>query len=104
MTLLGIETLARQKPASVLIIDTGTQAAAHADVLVEYFGVTRFRIADSTVANVESFASALVHTRQIVVVDLSGAQHEAGDLIQVRVDWTAVVGRRSVTIGTACVC
>ncbi|RJF95061.1 delta(1)-pyrroline-2-carboxylate reductase family protein [Noviherbaspirillum saxi] len=156
MTLLGIETLARQKPASALIIGTGTQAAAHADALVEYFGVSKFWIAGFTHAGAESFASALgqrhgglnvqafaaeslkqevpetdviialttstvpvipakippstlaigvgafkpnmaefppelLHARQIIVDDLDGAKHEAGDLIQANVDWTGVV-------------
>jgi 1-piperideine-2-carboxylate/1-pyrroline-2-carboxylate reductase [NAD(P)H] len=59
MTLLGIQTLAPKKPASVLIIGTGTQAAAHADALVEFFGVSEFRIAGTTMANAQSFADAL---------------------------------------------
>lgn len=156
MTLAGIETLARKKPGSVLIIGTGTQAAAHADALVEYLGVARFRIAGTTQANADAFAAALMqrhggltvqplvagtlgqevpdadviialttsrvpvipaaippdtlaigvgafkpdmaefppellHARQIVVDDLGGAKHEAGDLIQAKVDWSAVV-------------
>jgi 1-piperideine-2-carboxylate/1-pyrroline-2-carboxylate reductase [NAD(P)H] len=155
MTLLGIDTLARKKPGSVLLIGTGTQAAAHADALVEYFGVTRFHIAGSTHAGAEAFASALMarhgsmtvhpmaaemlkwevpetdviialttsttpvipanispetlaigigafkpnmaefpaellHAREIIVDDLGGAKHEAGDLIQANVDWSAV--------------
>ena len=60
MTLLGIDTLACQKPASVMIIGTGAQAAAHADALVEYFGVSRFWVAGFTHADAESFALALV--------------------------------------------
>jgi 1-piperideine-2-carboxylate/1-pyrroline-2-carboxylate reductase [NAD(P)H] len=155
MTLLGIETLAPRKPASVLIIGTGTQAAAHADALVEFFGVSEFRIAGITVAHAQSFADAfkkrheninvhahtaesfkhkspetdviialttsnvpvipkkiapqtlavgvgafkpemaefppeLLHARQIIVDDLEGAKHEAGDLIQAGVDWSSV--------------
>jgi 1-piperideine-2-carboxylate/1-pyrroline-2-carboxylate reductase [NAD(P)H] len=166
MTLLGIETLARQKSASVLIIGTGTQAAAHADALVEYFGVARFWIAGRTHADAEAFASILrqrhghlrvqplaaealkqevpetdviialttstapvipadispdtlaigvgafkpdmaefpaelLHARQIVVDDLGGAMHEAGDLIQANVDWTAVVELTDILSGKA---
>lgn len=166
MTLLGIETLARQKPASVLIIGTGIQAAAHADALVEYFGVARFWIAGMTHADAEAFASALtqrhgrltvqpmaaemlkrevpetdviialttstvpvipanispdtlaigvgafkpnmaefpaelLHARQIVVDDLGGAKHEAGDLIQANVDWTSVVELADILSGKA---
>ncbi|CAN5327577.1 delta(1)-pyrroline-2-carboxylate reductase family protein [soil metagenome] len=164
MTLLGIETLTRKKPESVLIIGTGTQAAAHADALAEYFGVARFWIAGPTPAHVQSFASALqqrhphvavclltveslkqevpetdvvialttssvpvipssisaatfavgigafkpgmaefpselLHTRQIVVDDLRGARHEAGDLIQAKVDWTSVVQLADILSG-----
>lgn len=164
MTLLGIETLAKKKPLSALIIGTGTQAIAHADALVDYFGVMRFWIAGSTQANAEAFANALaqrhqgltaqalaaemlkrdvpetdviiavttstkpvipaniaadtlaigvgafkpnmaefppelLHARQIIVDDLSGAKHEAGDLIQANVDWTAVAGLGDVLSG-----
>jgi 1-piperideine-2-carboxylate/1-pyrroline-2-carboxylate reductase [NAD(P)H] len=164
MTLLGIETLARKKPASVLIIGTGTQAVAHADALVEHFGVARFRIAGRTRAGAEAFASALMqrhpqldvqplaaealrqdvpesdviialttsavpvipanippdtlaigvgafkpnmaefppellHVRQIIVDDLDGAKHEAGDLIQANVDWTGVAALADILTG-----
>jgi 1-piperideine-2-carboxylate/1-pyrroline-2-carboxylate reductase [NAD(P)H] len=156
MTLLGIATLAPRKPASVLIIGTGAQAAAHADALVEFFGVARFCVAGTSVASAQAFCKALcerhagvdavaltaaslrhevpetdvvialttsktpvipvdiaAHTlavgvgafkpdmaefppellrrRQIVVDDLAGARHEAGDLIQAKVDWNGVV-------------
>ena len=166
MTLLGIETLARRKPASALLIGTGIQAAAHADALVAYFGVTRFCIAARTQAGAEAFAAALMqrheglavqslaagtltqevpetdviialttsttpvipahipadtlaigvgafkpnmaefpaellHARQIVVDDLSGAKHEAGDLIQANVDWTSVVQLGDILSGKA---
>jgi 1-piperideine-2-carboxylate/1-pyrroline-2-carboxylate reductase [NAD(P)H] len=164
MTLLGIETLAPKKPASVLLIGTGTQAAAHADALVEYFGVERFCIAASTQDKAQAFASALMqrhgrlsvqplaaatlrqevpqtdviialttsavpvipanispetlavgvgafkpdmaelppellHARQIVVDDLPGAKHEAGDLIQANVDWTTVLQLADILSG-----
>ncbi|HEY8607320.1 MAG TPA: delta(1)-pyrroline-2-carboxylate reductase family protein [Noviherbaspirillum sp.] len=36
------------------------------------------------------FPAALLHARSIVVDDLAGARHEAGDLIQARVDWAGV--------------
>jgi 1-piperideine-2-carboxylate/1-pyrroline-2-carboxylate reductase [NAD(P)H] len=166
MTLLGIETLAPGKPTSVLIIGTGTQAAAHADALVEFFGVSEFRIAGRTVTNAQSFADALkkrhrhlnvqayaaesfkheapetdviialttssvpvipkviaphtlavgvgafkpdmaefppelLHARQIIVDDLDGAKHEAGDLIQAGVDWSGVTQIADILSGTA---
>lgn len=164
MTLLGIETLARKKPASALLIGTGTQAAAHADALVAYFGVSHFWIAGSNQAGAEAFASTLVqrhaslsvrtltagslqqavpeadviialttstvpvipakirpdtlaigvgafkptmaefppellHARRIIVDDLRGAKHEAGDLIQAQVDWTSVVQLADILSG-----
>jgi hypothetical protein len=39
MSMLGIRTLLPRTPQSALLIGTGAQAAAHADALVEYFGV-----------------------------------------------------------------
>ncbi|HYD63570.1 MAG TPA: delta(1)-pyrroline-2-carboxylate reductase family protein [Noviherbaspirillum sp.] len=164
MTLLGIDTLAPKKPSSVLIIGTGTQAAAHADALVEYFGISQFWIAGLTQADAEAFAcgltqrhgnvqvqglaaeslqhevpaadvivslttstvpvipskidpqtlavgvgafkpnmaefpSELLHARQIIVDDLAGAKHEAGDLIQAKVNWESVVELADILSG-----
>jgi len=153
MSLLGIQTLAPAKPKSVLLIGTGVQAAAHAEALVDFFGVTQFWIAARELARAKMFcdalssrhanivANALVmdelasitpdvlialttartavipaklspHTlaigvgaftpemvefpasllaeRSIVVDDLNGARHEAGDLIQAGIDWSKV--------------
>ena len=42
------------------------------------------------------FPPALLRSRQIVVDDLDGARHEAGDLIQAKVDWDNVRGLASV--------
>ncbi len=155
VTLLGISTLAPKRPTSALIIGTGAQAAAHADALVEFFGVSRFWIAGTATPRAQAFCDALLlrhpqvaaivvsaadlqtklpetdvvialttskipvipahigaqtlaigvgafkpdmaefppqllRSRQIVVDDLSGARHEAGDLIQANIDWTCV--------------
>ena len=155
MTLLGIQTLAPTPPQSALLIGTGVQAVAHADALVEFFGVTQFWIAARDLARTQVFCSELsarhagvvasplamsalhdaapltdvlialttsraavipaklaAHTlaigvgafkpdmvefpasllaeRTIVVDDLAGAKHEAGDLIQAQVDWSKV--------------
>ncbi|WP_034302917.1 delta(1)-pyrroline-2-carboxylate reductase family protein [Herbaspirillum sp. RV1423] len=155
MTLLGIRTLAPAKPKSALLIGVGVQAAAHADALVEFFGVSQFWIVARDVARAQAFCSELSirhpgivasplaaeimqqdlpatdvlialttsrtpvipvklapHTlaigvgafkpdmvefpaqllaeRAIVVDDLGGARHEAGDLIQAGVDWSRV--------------
>ncbi|NEX64608.1 delta(1)-pyrroline-2-carboxylate reductase family protein [Noviherbaspirillum galbum] len=166
VTLLGIDTLAPRKPASALIIGTGTQAAAHADALIDYFGVREFHIAartqdsaarfgetlasrrdganlritahaaaaiqqdppptDVIIAlttssvpvipaaiapgtlaigvgafkpNMAEFPPALLHGRQIIVDDLDGARHEAGDLIQAGVDWDKVARLADVLSG-----
>lgn len=165
MTLLGIETLAPKKPSSVLIIGTGAQAAAHADALAEYFGVSKFWIAGLDMALTQTFCDALrarhahvvakpvdaaslqtahpvtdvvialttsttpvipvslaphtlaigvgafkpdmaefpvelLHSRRIVVDDLEGARHEAGDLIQANIDWTRVTELSEVLSGS----
>lgn len=59
VTLLGIQLLAPKKPASALLIGSGVQAAAHADGLVDYFGVADFRIASRNLAHAQSFCDAL---------------------------------------------
>jgi 1-piperideine-2-carboxylate/1-pyrroline-2-carboxylate reductase [NAD(P)H] len=164
MTLLGIETLAPKKPQSVLLIGTGTQAAAHADALIEFFSVSELHIAGRTLASAEAFAAALrsrhgyvnvhaqvaqavqqevpetdvivalttsgvpvipaqlaphtlavgvgafkpnmaelppalLHARQIIVDDLKGAKHEAGDLIQAGIDWNGVIELADILSG-----
>jgi 1-piperideine-2-carboxylate/1-pyrroline-2-carboxylate reductase [NAD(P)H] len=155
MSLLGIQTLAQTRPQSALLIGTGVQAAAHADALVEFFGVRQFWVAAREVGRAQQFCGALstrhpdivasplamsalqdatpatdvlialttsrtavipatlaahtlaigvgafkpdmvefpatlLHARSIVVDDLAGARHEAGDLIQAGVDWRRV--------------
>lgn len=156
ITLLGIDTLAPARPASALLIGTGVQSAAHADALVEFFGLSRFWVAARQADSASRFCAALrqrhpqlaaqaltveslqhdvpetdvvialttsktpvipasiaartlavgvgafkpdmaefppqlLHGRPIVVDDLDGARHEAGDLIQAGVDWTRVI-------------
>ena len=152
MSLLGIETLLRRKPASVLLIGAGVQAQAHAEALIAYCGMTQFWVAarrldtaagfcarlraaypqvtarpvaspaespgtDLVIALTTSttpvipadlspgtlaigvgaftpqmaeFPPELLHSRAIVVDDLAGAQHEAGDLLQANVEWRGV--------------
>lgn len=164
MSMLGIRTLLPRAPASALLIGTGAQAAAHADALVEVFGVRQFwvlardlertqafcravserhagtvvsplparmlqaqwprtdvviamttsrtavipeHIAADTLAigvgafkpDMVEFPPALLHARRIVVDDLAGAHHEAGDLIQAGVDWSSVVAISDVLAG-----
>ena len=155
VTLLGIQTLLPRKPMTALLIGTGVQAAAHADALVDYFGVHTFWIAARDMPKTQAFCDALrqrypqvsahpiaahtldntlpltdvvialttsraaviprhiaantlavgvgafkpdmiefpaelLHQRAIVVDYLAGAKHEAGDLIQAKIDWSAV--------------
>ncbi|PUA20310.1 delta(1)-pyrroline-2-carboxylate reductase family protein [Glaciimonas sp. PCH181] len=155
VTLLGIETLLPRKPTSALLIGTGVQAEAHADALVDYFGVKTFWIAARDLAKTQEFCAALqrrypqvtahpiaadtlntecpatdvvialttsrtavipadigantlaigvgafkpdmvefpaelLHSRTVVVDYLAGAKHEAGDLLQAKIDWSAV--------------
>ena len=155
VTLLGIQTLLPRKPTSALLIGTGVQAAAHAEALVDYFGIGTFWIAARDPAKTQLFCDALrqryphlavqpiaastlnaalpptdvvialttsrspvipvqlaadvlaigvgafkpdmaefppqlLHSRPIVVDYLAGARHEAGDLLQANVDWSAV--------------
>lgn len=168
MTLLGIQTLAPTKPQSALLIGAGVQAAAHADALVAFFGVSQFWIAARDVARTQAFCRELAirhqhrgvsasplavaathqdwpvtdvlialttartpvipavlaaHTlaigvgaftpdmaefppsllaeRSIVVDDLGGAKHEAGDLIQAQVDWGQVRALGDILAGRA---
>jgi 1-piperideine-2-carboxylate/1-pyrroline-2-carboxylate reductase [NAD(P)H] len=59
VTLLGIQKLAPAHPSSALLIGTGVQASAHADALVEFFGISRFRIASRNAAQAQAFCDAL---------------------------------------------
>ncbi len=42
VSLLGIQRLAKTNPESVMIIGTGTQAAAHAEAFIDFLGVKQF--------------------------------------------------------------
>ena len=164
VSMLGIDTLAPRKPASVMLIGTGVQAWVHALALIEYMNVRSFRIAGTDLSRANQFieklravapdieasavvASALPPTgmgddvvialttstrpvvpaqlpgttlvvgvgafrpemaelppqllqqRGIVVDYLHGAQSEAGDLLQAKVDWRQVVELSAVLNG-----
>lgn len=164
MSMLGIRALAPRPPQTALLIGTGAQAAAHAEALVDYFGVRELRIAGSSPAKAGLFAAelrtrhpglnavalaegqlaqqaaqadvvialttarqpvvpaglaphtlaigvgafrpemaelppALLHARPVVVDDLAGARHEAGDLLQAGIDWDRVVPLAAVLAG-----
>jgi 1-piperideine-2-carboxylate/1-pyrroline-2-carboxylate reductase [NAD(P)H] len=62
--------------------------------------------ADTLVVGVGAFKpdmaelpSALLHARPIVVDDLAGARHEAGDLIQAGIDWNGVTALADILSG-----
>jgi len=59
MSLLGIRALAPASPKSALLIGSGVQAAAHADALVEFFGVSRIWIAGRDASRTQAFCTAL---------------------------------------------
>lgn len=59
VTLLGIRQLLPAAPESALLIGTGVQAAAHADALIEFFGVGRLRVASRDLAHARQFCDAL---------------------------------------------
>jgi 1-piperideine-2-carboxylate/1-pyrroline-2-carboxylate reductase [NAD(P)H] len=59
MSLLGIRTLAPAPPTSALLIGSGVQATAHADALIEFFGVSRLWIAGRDRARSQAFCEAL---------------------------------------------
>lgn len=86
VSLLGIEKLAPKKPASALLIGTGVQALAHADALIDYFGISHFRIASRTAAGAQAFCDALwmrhaeIAATPVTIAEL-GAHCEDVDLI-----------------------
>jgi 1-piperideine-2-carboxylate/1-pyrroline-2-carboxylate reductase [NAD(P)H] len=59
VTLLGIQLLAPAAPLSALLIGTGVQAAAHADALIEFFGVTRLFVTSRNEHHARAFCDAL---------------------------------------------
>lgn len=51
VTMLGIQTLLPRKPASALLIGSGTQCAGHIDALAEFFGIARIYVASRNPAS-----------------------------------------------------
>uniref|UniRef100_UPI00037EA6EC delta(1)-pyrroline-2-carboxylate reductase family protein n=1 Tax=Herbaspirillum lusitanum TaxID=213312 RepID=UPI00037EA6EC len=100
MTLLGIQTLAPTKPKSALLIGTGVQAAAHADALVEFFGVTQFWIVARDVARMQAFCSELSTRHEGIVASPLAADAMQKDvpatdvLIALTTSRTAVIPAR----------
>ena len=59
VTMLGIQRLLPRRPRSVLLIGCGVQATAHADALVEVFGVSRFYVTSRETSRAAAFCEAL---------------------------------------------
>lgn len=59
VTLLGIQLLAPAMPGSALLIGSGVQAAAHADALIEFFGVSQLYVASRNEHQARAFCDAL---------------------------------------------
>lgn len=59
VTLLGIQKLALTTPASALLIGSGVQAVEHAQALIEFFGISRLRIAARSAAHAQALCAAL---------------------------------------------
>lgn len=80
VSLLGIEVLLPSKPKSALLIGTGVQAIAHADGLVEYFGVTEFWVAARDLEKTQAFCEALQQRHPKIAVKAMAAAALATDL------------------------
>ncbi|MFL9927376.1 delta(1)-pyrroline-2-carboxylate reductase family protein [Herbaspirillum lusitanum] len=88
--------------ASPLAMDVLQHDTPQTDVLIALTtsrsAVIPVNLASSTLAvgvgafkpDMVEFPAELVHARKVVVDDLGGAHHEAGDLIQAKVDWSSV--------------
>jgi 1-piperideine-2-carboxylate/1-pyrroline-2-carboxylate reductase [NAD(P)H] len=81
-------------PATDLVLALTTSRTpvipAHIGAQTLAIGVGAFK------PDMAEFPAALLHSRQIVVDDLGGARHEAGDLLQAGVDWGTVRDLASV--------
>lgn len=99
----GVDARAHAKP----------EAAPATDVVIALttsaVPVIPERLAEHTLAvgvgafkrNMAEFPPSLLHAREIVVDDLDGARHEAGDLIQAGVDWAGVRSLGDLLAGKA---
>ena len=74
VTLHGIETLASRTPASVVLIGTGVQAAAHADALATYFGIRQFHIASRNGGSAIAFCTELSGRHPSISAEAVGMQ------------------------------
>ncbi len=91
---VAVVDLAQALPVTDLVLALTTSRTpvipAHIAAHTLAIGVGAFK------PDMAEFPPALLHRRQIVVDDLGGARHEAGDLLQAGVDWTLVRDLASV--------
>ncbi|MEC5217624.1 1-piperideine-2-carboxylate/1-pyrroline-2-carboxylate reductase [NAD(P)H] [Actimicrobium sp. GrIS 1.19] len=94
---LASDTLHMQLPATDVIIALTSARApvvpAHLPPHTLAIGVGAFK------PDMAELPPALLQARQIIVDDLAGARHEAGDLLQAQIDWAAVRPLASVLPG-----
>jgi len=97
VTLLGIQHLSPAKPSSAMLIGTGVQSAAHADALIEFFGIERFAVASRDIANAQKFCEALqgryphVNATAIAMPDLTAHCVEMDLVIALTTSKTPVI-------------
>jgi 1-piperideine-2-carboxylate/1-pyrroline-2-carboxylate reductase [NAD(P)H] len=93
-TALAAPEMEQALPATDLVLALTTSRTpvipAHIGAQTLAIGVGAFK------PDMAEFPPALLHSRQIVVDDLGGARHEAGDLLQAGVDWAQVRDLASV--------
>ncbi|WP_211471895.1 delta(1)-pyrroline-2-carboxylate reductase family protein [Collimonas humicola] len=80
VSLLGIEALLPRKPQSALLIGTGVQAIAHADGLVDYFGVSEFWVSARDLAKTQAFCEVLQRRHPHIRIAPLAAAALAGEL------------------------
>nr|WP_315205535.1 delta(1)-pyrroline-2-carboxylate reductase family protein [uncultured Albidiferax sp.] len=91
---IAVDDLEHALPTTDLVLALTTSRTpvipAHIAAHTLAIGVGAFK------PDMAEFPPALLHSRQIVVDDLGGAKHEAGDLLQAQVDWSQVRSLASV--------
>ncbi|SDO43380.1 ornithine cyclodeaminase [Rhodoferax sp. OV413] len=91
---MDVGDLQNALPATDLVLALTTSRTpvipAHIGAQTLAIGVGAFK------PDMAEFPPALLHSRQIVVDDLGGARHEAGDLLQAGVNWSQVRDLASV--------
>lgn len=99
----GIEVHAHATPASAPETDVAIAlTTSAAPVIPEQLAPRTLAIGVGAFKrNMAEFPPSLLHARDIVVDDIGGARHEAGDLIQADIDWSAVRSLGDILAGKA---